>query len=641
MRLKSYASIIFATTALLASASNYAQKPIRISCPFDPAQNCTLFKDVLNDKDGAGLMYYGPTNYDHRISGEIETFDANLVQPYTDNVNAPGQIKLTAVLNNNVWKSGEIMTRPNLDQPPYNSPKKIHPLTTNDIQHGYMEVKLKTPRCETSDDGLCQAGTNPQEYSRGLWPSVWMLPTHDTDWPLNGEIDIWELYQQSKPLNVSTSTLHFNGNDPRCGGNDCKFIGFDMGGGVSNNGPMYNSFHTWGFEWQPDPTSTGGGVILTEYFDGVKLWGPIKTDSLPADGPGAFRRGFHDPNGGFYIIAAVALGGGYAGNPNPHMRSATMYIQSLKVYSVGGSTQQGDLKLNFGSIPVQCQGAADVLNIGPNDHPNVTVGQPLTYTMQTGTYQVSLKSNTQPIPVNGGTCQGTLNAGQVTVPGQLTANYTFTATPIDKGTIQILPTSQSDSRCVNSTDTLFLDQNQAGTQFVVGTGVSQQVVVGQHTIKLQSGTSIPAPNGTCTSTLSANSVNVTKNTTSTVNATYTFHDNSSGQKCIVSSSKVTQQSDWGSGIINTFQIVVNLQDFPADPSGKMTLNGQMTMKNDFYSQFWSNFSMTTKTTGAVGTFNGDSWSTQLIFGGFIKNKVKMHLGDDPLVAMQINGFTCR
>lgn len=307
-------------------------------CSFDGQKQCVLYRDILNDVSPTGLRYYGPTNYDHRISGEINVFDATLVTPYTDSVNAPGQLKLTANrASPTLFKSGEIMTRVNLDQAPYNAPAKIVPFTTNDLSHGYIEAKVRLPKCDTSDDGLCQSNTAPESYHRGLWPSVWLLPTHDTDWPMNGEIDVFEAYQTSKAINEATAALHFNGGDPRCGNGDCKFVGYLLPSSFST-GPLYNAFHTWGFEWEPDPKSTTGGVVLNGYFDNVKIWGPLPTDSLPADGPNAYSRGFHDPNGGFYFITALALGGGYAGAPSPHLLSASMYVQSVKAYTVTGGS---------------------------------------------------------------------------------------------------------------------------------------------------------------------------------------------------------------------------------------------------------------------------------------------------------------
>lgn len=325
----------YAILSAIAFTLFYAPLTNSAPCPFDTTKTCNLFLNILTDRDASGLRYYGPTNYDHRFSGEVNVYDSTLVQPYSDNVNVPGQIKLTAVRSGNpAFKSGQIMTRVNLNQPPYNAPLPIHPFTTEDIAHGYLEARVKLPKCDVSDDGLCQAGTAPTSYTRGLWPSVWMLPTFDINWPQNGEIDIWEAYQLGRDFNVTTSALHFNGNSPSCGGGDCKFIGYPLAVPAAPS-PLYNDFHTWGFEWQPDPNSHTGGVIMTGYFDNVRVWGPLPTDSLPADGPNAFSRGFHDPAGGFYVIAALAVGGGYAGPPNPHLQTATMYVQSIKAYAVG------------------------------------------------------------------------------------------------------------------------------------------------------------------------------------------------------------------------------------------------------------------------------------------------------------------
>lgn len=351
--MKSYQRAIAA--AILALSTITPVSMHAAPCSFDSSKDCTLFRDILNGKDAAGLAYYGPTNYDHRISGEINVFDSKLVQSYSDCTNTPGQIKLiTYRVNSGLFKSGEIMTRIGLDQPPYNSPVKIHPFTTKDLSHGYIEETLKMPKCEFSDDGLCQAGLNPDTYNRGMWPSIWMLPTHDTDWPTNGEIDIVEAYKKSLPLSEGTVALHFNGGDARCGNGDCKFIGYLLPS-AKTNGPLFNDFHTWGFEWQPDPNSSQGGVIMTGYFDNVKLWGPLATDSLPADGPAGMGRGFNDPAGGFYLITALAMGGPYAGAPNSHLLGASMYIQSIKAYSVDGGTPPPPPPINECKPPINIQ----------------------------------------------------------------------------------------------------------------------------------------------------------------------------------------------------------------------------------------------------------------------------------------------
>lgn len=320
----------FYTLLMLTISSTLQAAP----CPFNAGANCTLQRDILNDIGPNGLKYYAPTNYDHRMSGEINVYDATLVTPSGQGA---GQLKLGLnYIRPGFYKAGEILTRINLKQPPYNSPVASNPWTTKEIKHGYLEVVVKMPKCDTSDDGLCQAGKQPDNYQAGMWPAIWMMPTMDNNWPYNAEIDISEAYQIGRGFNVSTAALHFNGGSPRCIGGDCVGPGFPMNNSVSAD-QLFNNYHKWGFEWQPDPNSNRGGVLLSGYFDNVKVWGPMTSDSLPADGPNALSRGFNDPNGGYYLIVNFAIGGPYAGAPNAHLRTASMYIQSVKAYDVGGT----------------------------------------------------------------------------------------------------------------------------------------------------------------------------------------------------------------------------------------------------------------------------------------------------------------
>lgn len=321
-----------ATASLLAFYCNPLQAQ-GSPCPFNNKLTCTIERDILNDIGSNGLRYYAPTNYNHRFSGEIELYNSNQVFPYTDSTDAPGQLELQMKNNNGSYISGEVMTRVDLNQPPYNAPVASNRWTTQEISHGYVEVVLKMPECQTSSDGVCNKGNPPNNYSEGFWPSIWMLPTMDTDWPENGEIDITEAYKLGTNYNVSTATLHFNGTSPECNDGNCVNDGYSFANSVTPT-PLWSSFHTWGFEWEPDPASTDGGQIITGYFDNVLAWGPARTDALPADGPGAFSRGFNDPNGGFYLIVAFAVGGGYAGAPNPQTLSAALYLQSAKAYTV-------------------------------------------------------------------------------------------------------------------------------------------------------------------------------------------------------------------------------------------------------------------------------------------------------------------
>jgi hypothetical protein len=334
-------SFFVAHTILLTSlfSTAYAQPITTIPCSFDATKNCTIERDILNDKSSTGLYYHAATNYDHRMSGEIEVYNSTLVQSYQDSTNTPGQIKfLLSKSSAGAFTSGEIMTRANLTAAPFYAKTPSLPWTTKEISHGYLEIVVKMPKCDTSSDGLCQSGKNPQTYDIGLWPAIWLMPSNDANWPMNGEIDLAEAYPLNSGYSTSTATLHFNGNASTCTNGDCVGSGYHLAYGITST-PLYAAFHTWGFEWQPDPASTDNGYIMTGYLDGVKTWGPLQTDSLPADGKNALSRGFNDAtNGGYYLILNLAVGGPYAGAPNANLQTSNMYVQSAKAYTVSTPT---------------------------------------------------------------------------------------------------------------------------------------------------------------------------------------------------------------------------------------------------------------------------------------------------------------
>jgi hypothetical protein len=237
----------------------------------------------------------------------------------------------------------------------------------------------------------------------------------------------------------------------------------------------------------------------------------------------------------------------------------------------------------------------------------------------------------------------------VNVPGQLNASYTFIPTPpIDQGTIQISPSSTSDPKCSTASDQVFLDASTTGSAFTVSNGYSALVPTGSHQVKLASATSIPVANqsGYCTSAIDNSNVTVTKDQTITVNATYQYHPNTTNMSCSVVSSTVTAQADWGpgTGIVNTFEIKVNLKNFPQNSSGKILVDSSFTMKNNFLQNFWGNFNITSSSfKDNVGSFKGELWSNQLpaTISGFINNTVPLKVGDNPMNSIVINGVTCQ
>lgn len=304
-----------------------------IHCPFDGTKSCSLICDVLNDKTSDGLRYYASTNLNNQITGEINVYDASLVQPYPTTDGILGQISLNLTSKNNNFTSGEIRTRVNLNQPPYNSPVASNPWTTNQINYsGYLEIIAKMPQCTASDDGLCQSNQTPIQYNTGLWPKIRMLPTSDSNLPSNAVIDLAEAYQENATYRLTTAKMYFNGNDSACTFGNCSFYGYPLNKSILANN-LFENYHSWGFLWKKDLASVDGGYIISGYLDNQLIWGPITTDNLPADGRNAFIRGFNDPLGGYYLAISLGLGG-YAGQPNAHLQAASMYIQSIRVYEV-------------------------------------------------------------------------------------------------------------------------------------------------------------------------------------------------------------------------------------------------------------------------------------------------------------------
>lgn len=384
---------------------------------------------------------------------------------------------------------------------------------------------------------------------------------------------------------------------------------------------------------QSGKVNAGHAIVVIGYDDTATIIGP---DNVAHQGILILRNswGSNAGDGGNYYMS---------------YDYAKMFITDT--YEIVPTATGGGLIINFAAgMPSQCVGANDKLMIGSNQITFSVSSTPVQYNMPAGgPYPLSLTSTTSPIVVSGGTCKGVLNVNQTTIPGQVTATYTFAPIipPAGNGTIQVAASSSSDSQCQSAIDKIFIDQDTIGTQFAVSSqGVSVTAATGSHTVRLASQTSVPAANlpGTCTSTLDRSQVNVTTNTVSLVNATYKYHSATPTISCNVTYSQVTQQGNWGSpGIVNTFKLVVNLTGFTVNSNGQIPLNGRLTMKNNFVQGFWGNFSITgSSIQNNIGSFTGNAWANQLplTFGGFTTNNVPLHVGDNPLQSLTLNGITC-
>src|SRR5207237_1342413 len=97
---------------------------------------------------------------------------------------------------------------------------------------------------------------------------------------------------------------------------------------------------------------------------------------------------------------------------------------------------------------------------------------------------------------------------------------------VETGTLSLTATSSSNPKCASASDTLFLDGSASGTGFTVATGLSQTAVTGTHALALASTVAgVSAGNGQsgkCFGTLSASTVNISKNQASPVTATWQY-----------------------------------------------------------------------------------------------------------------------
>lgn len=144
--------------------------------------------------------------------------------------------------------------------------------------------------------------------TRGLWPAIWMLPTHNAygAWPASGEIDIIELVGHTPEIVYGTA--HF--------GNTFADRDYITGETRRADGDFSDGFHTFAVEWVPD--------TLRWYLDDELYHQVVRADVDPYRWP--FDRPFH-------MLLNVAVGGNWPGNPDATTRlPQRMLIDYVRVY---------------------------------------------------------------------------------------------------------------------------------------------------------------------------------------------------------------------------------------------------------------------------------------------------------------------
>jgi beta-glucanase (GH16 family) len=139
----------------------------------------------------------------------------------------------------------------------------------------------------------------------GLWPAFWSLGTDITynPWPGAGEIDFMEYV--SRLPNEIFGTIHGPG-----------YSGGGSFGGIWDFGePVFNGYHTFTVEWEPN--------LITWYVDGIQYH-----QAEPSDVPGPWV--FDKP---FFLLLNFAIGGNFGGPVDPGNTYPQEYlVDYVRVY---------------------------------------------------------------------------------------------------------------------------------------------------------------------------------------------------------------------------------------------------------------------------------------------------------------------
>ena len=215
---------------------------------------------------------------------------------------------------------------------------------------GYTSARLKTRKRDGKSLFAMKYGKvefrAKLPIGQGVWPAVWMLPQEDKfgTWAASGEIDILEAKGQ-EPTKVH-GTLHFGSRWPANAQGTRSYTLPDKG--------VFSDFHVYTLEWESGEIrwAVDGKNYATQSF----WWSSSKVEKGKGMKPtqeadlNAWPAPFDQP---FYLIMNVAVGGGFAGNPDKTTAfPAEMLVDYIRVYEkpagYGKVRPRGEGKLPFG-----------------------------------------------------------------------------------------------------------------------------------------------------------------------------------------------------------------------------------------------------------------------------------------------------
>ena len=151
----------------------------------------------------------------------------------------------------------------------------------------------------------------------GMWPAFWMLPTNpDIGWPMSGEIDIMESTGQASMF--AHGHIHYGEAWP-----NNSFTGAHV---LSQPQKWSDDFHVYAVEWEPNE--------IRWYVDGM-----LYSTKTPSDL--ANPSWWTYENYQYHILLNMAVGGSWGGTVDDSALPATMEVDYVRVYNLGGAAIDG------------------------------------------------------------------------------------------------------------------------------------------------------------------------------------------------------------------------------------------------------------------------------------------------------------